>query len=102
MEVSGGKRRLDLELAGAARGGPVFDLAGRLIGVSLPRSGAPDELLPASALLEPLGELWPAAAPATPVAHAGDETSTACAGRCSSSRLQIDRVLSCHGHLSSR
>lgn len=41
---SNGSRRLGVDLARGARGGPVFDRAGRLAGVALPGDDGPDRL----------------------------------------------------------
>ncbi len=41
-----GSRRLGVELARGARGGPAFDRHGRLAGLALPAAGGPDRLVP--------------------------------------------------------
>jgi tetratricopeptide (TPR) repeat protein len=62
--VSSTQRLLGIDMPPGPRGGPVFDSAGRLLGLSLAgASGAPDRLLTASALP---AELRNAIAPAAP------------------------------------
>jgi hypothetical protein len=58
------RRRLGIELPAGVRGGPVFDLAGRWIGVHV-RAAAGDEMLPASTLMPLLDGLGLAPASAS-------------------------------------
>jgi hypothetical protein len=48
---SGGDRELGLDVAAGPRGGPVFDAAGRFIGMALPAGKGPGVLVPASRLV---------------------------------------------------
>jgi tetratricopeptide (TPR) repeat protein len=71
-----GARRLGVELPERARGGPVFDAAGRLAGVVLRDDAAHDRLVPASLLRGALGEFAaaPSEAAAPPARLGADET----------------------------
>ncbi len=45
--------QLGLETPPGPRGGPAFDLAGRVVGIALPGAGGPDRLLPCARFLPP-------------------------------------------------
>ena len=65
------QRLLGIDMPPGPRGGPVFDAAGRLLGLSLAGlSGAPDRLVPASALPADLREALAPLAPRDADAHA--------------------------------
>jgi hypothetical protein len=61
----GNLRTLGIEMPKGPRGGPVFDVAGRLVGIAIPGVDRPDQLVPVSDLRKSLGTLLGSPMPAS-------------------------------------